>query len=97
MVGVPVEGVYYAEPCLLLDSESESDEGTDDAVTVIFRPSPYSSPAPVSMTPQPPSPEASSPPPPPRPPPPANYEPPAEVFSSLPRNWRQRKQFLFDS
>lgn len=109
-------GVFFAQPCVILDSDSDTEEedeeeATDDAVTVILRQSPYSSPAPgcisrsasLTMTPwsprplspsSPSSPESLSPP--PRPPPPANYEPP-DLHCSLPRNWRERKHFLFDS
>ena len=45
---VDVCGVYYAAPCITLDSDqdSDSDDCTDDAATVIFKSSPYSSPAP---------------------------------------------------
>lgn len=106
-------GVFFAEPCVILDSDSDTDEeeeATDDAVTVILKQSPYSSPAPgcisrsasLTMTPwspRPLSPSSSSPEsvsPPPRPPPPANYEP-SDLYCSLPRNWRERKHFLFDS
>ena len=43
-----MSGVFYAAPCITLDSDvdSDSDDCTDDAATVIFKPSPYSSPAP---------------------------------------------------
>ena len=39
----PVEGIFYAKPAIL-DSDSDSDFDTDDAQTVIFKSSPYSSP-----------------------------------------------------
>ena len=51
VVGVPVSGIFYAEPVTIDsedsdDEEDEDDDVTDDAATVIFKPSPYSSPAP---------------------------------------------------
>ena len=42
----PAEGVFFAQPVTLLSSDSESDIDTDDAQTVIFKSSPYSSPGP---------------------------------------------------
>ena len=43
--------MFFAQPCVILDSDSDTEEedeeeATDDAVTVILRQSPYSSPAP---------------------------------------------------
>ena len=55
VVGLPdPAGVFFAQPCVILNSDSDSDtdeeedeeEATDDAVTVILKQSPYSSPAP---------------------------------------------------
>ena len=51
VVGLPdPAGVFFAQPCVILDSDSDTDddeeEATDDAVTVILKQSPYSSPAP---------------------------------------------------
>ena len=54
VVGLPDPvGVFFAQPCVILDSDSDTDdedeeeeEATDDAVTVILKQSPYSSPAP---------------------------------------------------
>ena len=51
VVGVPVSGIFYAE-LVTLDSDTDSDDDedmTDDAATVIFKPSPYSSPAPGEL------------------------------------------------
>ena len=45
VVGSNAEGVFFAQP-VTLDSESDSDVDTDDAQTVIFKSSPYSSPGP---------------------------------------------------
>ena len=45
----PAEGVFYAQPVTVLSSDSESDIDTDDAQTVIFKSSPYSSPGPGIM------------------------------------------------
>ena len=42
----PAEGVFFAQPVTILSSDSESDIDTDDAQTVIFKSSPYSSPGP---------------------------------------------------
>ena len=39
------DGVFFAQP-VTLDSDSDSDVDTDDAQTVIFKSSPYSSPGP---------------------------------------------------
>lgn len=103
----PAEGVFFAQPVTLLSSDSESDIDTDDAQTVIFKSSPYSSPGPghvlsrsasTTMTTSPTSLPPSSPsetPPPPRPPPPTDYQPSYDYFQSLPRNWRERQKFLF--
>ena len=46
-----MSGIFYAEPVTIDsedsdDEEDEDDDVTDDAATVIFKPSPYSSPAP---------------------------------------------------
>ena len=48
---ISVSGIFFAEPVLLdsdedSDDEDEEDEDTNDAATVIFKQSPYSSPAP---------------------------------------------------
>ena len=45
----PAEGVFFAQPVTILSSDSESDIDTDDAQTVIFKSSPYSSPGPGIM------------------------------------------------
>ena len=45
----PAEGVFFAQPVTVLSSDSESDIDTDDAQTVIFKSSPYSSPGPGIM------------------------------------------------
>ena len=42
----PAEGLFFAQPVTILSSDSESDIDTDDAQTVIFKSSPYSSPGP---------------------------------------------------
>ena len=69
---------------------------------ILITPGCISRSASLTMTPwspRPLSPSSSSPEsvsPPPRPPPPANYEP-SDLYCSLPRNWRERKHFLFDS
>ena len=44
----PAEGLFFAQPVTVLSSDSESDIDTDDAQTVIFKSSPYSSPGPGS-------------------------------------------------
>ena len=45
----PAEGLFFAQPVTVLSSDSESDVDTDDAQTVIFKSSPYSSPGPGIM------------------------------------------------
>ena len=45
----PMEGIFYAKPAFL-DSESDSDVDTDDAQTVIFKSSPYSSPGSIMFS-----------------------------------------------
>jgi len=89
----PVEGIFYAKPALL-DSESDSDVDTDDAQTVIFKSSPYSSPglvlsrsASMTMTPLPLSPLTMTPQPPvspdaDSPPPPPRPPPPVNYTPS---------------
>ena len=56
VVGLPDSaGVFFAQPCVILDSDSDTEdeedeeEATDDAVTVILKQSPYSSPAPGNL------------------------------------------------
>eukprot|EP00092_Neocalanus_flemingeri_P001830 GFUD01001951.1.p1 GENE.GFUD01001951.1~~GFUD01001951.1.p1 ORF type:complete len:901 (-),score=135.14 GFUD01001951.1:453-3155(-) len=89
----PVEGIFYAKPAIL-DSESDSDLDTDDAQTVIFNSSPYSSPglvlsrsASMTMTPLPLSPLTMTPQPPvspdaDSPPPPPRPPPPVNYTPS---------------
>merc|ERR1719210_2866182 len=93
------DGVFFAQ-LVTLDSDSDSEVDTDDAQTVIFKSSPYSSPGPghplsrsTSATNT--SPSSPSETPPPRPPPPTDYQPSFNYFQSLPRNWRGRQKFLF--
>lgn len=90
----PMEGIFYAKPAFL-DSESDSDVDTDDAQTVIFKSSPYSSPglalsrsASMTMTPLPLSPLTMTPQPPvspeaDSPPPPPRPPPPVNYTPSL--------------